>query len=133
LPDVPPEWLSVSSDTDSPVMAGDIPSDISADDVATVIPFAHNFVVPSVNSENNVTTVDPTGVHVFYYLYVDSLTYAFGWSTFLCRIRFCDTLVINIIIIMYKCMNMYKQSSSYCRSSSSRSRFNGRSTKAIGQ
>jgi hypothetical protein len=31
---------------------------------------------------------------IFYYLYVDSLTYAFGWSVFLCRIRFCDTLVV---------------------------------------
>jgi hypothetical protein len=31
---------------------------------------------------------------IFYYLYVDSLTYAFGWSAFLCRIRFCDTLVV---------------------------------------
>mmetsp|Transcript_19386 Transcript_19386/g.18732 ORF Transcript_19386/g.18732 Transcript_19386/m.18732 type:complete len:737 (-) Transcript_19386:324-2534(-) len=60
LPDVPPEWLSVSSDTDSPVMAADIPSDLSADDVATVIPFAHDVLVPSVKSENNVTTVDPT-------------------------------------------------------------------------
>jgi hypothetical protein len=29
-----------------------------------------------------------------YYLYVDSLTYAFSWSAFLCRIRFCDTLVV---------------------------------------
>jgi hypothetical protein len=27
------------------------------------------------------------------YLYVDSLTYAFGWSVFMCSIRFCDTLV----------------------------------------
>jgi hypothetical protein len=25
---------------------------------------------------------------IFYYLYVDSLTYTFGWSAFLCRIRF---------------------------------------------
>jgi hypothetical protein len=33
---------------------------------------------------------------IFYYLYVDSLTltYAFGWSAFMCRIRFCDTLVV---------------------------------------
>jgi hypothetical protein len=31
---------------------------------------------------------------VFYYLYVDFLTYAFGWSAFLCRIRFCDTLIV---------------------------------------
>jgi hypothetical protein len=30
----------------------------------------------------------------FYYLYINSLTYAFGWSAFLCRIRFCDTLVV---------------------------------------
>jgi hypothetical protein len=30
---------------------------------------------------------------IFYYLYVDSLTYAFRWSAFLCRIKFCDTLV----------------------------------------
>jgi hypothetical protein len=50
---------------------------------------------------------DPTGVAgqpsyrivrivlgIFYYLYVDSLTYSFGWSTFLCRIRFCDTLIV---------------------------------------
>jgi hypothetical protein len=29
---------------------------------------------------------------IFYYLCVDSLTYAFGWSAFLYRIRFCDTL-----------------------------------------
>jgi hypothetical protein len=38
-------------------------------------------------------------------LSVDSLTYAFGWSAFLCRIRFCDTLSfnlfqVNIIIII---------------------------------
>jgi hypothetical protein len=31
---------------------------------------------------------------IIYNLYVDSLTYAFGWSAFLCRIRFCDTLVV---------------------------------------
>jgi hypothetical protein len=31
---------------------------------------------------------------IFYYLYVDSLTYAFGWPAFLCKIRFCDILVI---------------------------------------
>jgi hypothetical protein len=30
---------------------------------------------------------------IFYYSYVDSLTYAFGWSAFLC-IRFCGTLVV---------------------------------------
>jgi hypothetical protein len=29
---------------------------------------------------------------IFYYLYVDSITHAFGWSVFLCRIRFCDIL-----------------------------------------
>jgi hypothetical protein len=32
---------------------------------------------------------------IFYYLYVDSLTYPFGWSAFLCRIRFCDTLSLK--------------------------------------
>jgi hypothetical protein len=32
---------------------------------------------------------------IFRYLYVDSLTYAFGWSAFLCRIKFCDTLVVK--------------------------------------
>jgi hypothetical protein len=31
---------------------------------------------------------------IFYYLYVDSLPYAFIWSPFMCRIRFCDTLVV---------------------------------------
>jgi hypothetical protein len=31
---------------------------------------------------------------IFFYFHVDSLTYAFGWSAFLCRIRFCDTLVV---------------------------------------
>jgi hypothetical protein len=31
---------------------------------------------------------------IFYYFYVDSPTYAFDKSAFLCRIRFCDTLVI---------------------------------------
>jgi hypothetical protein len=31
---------------------------------------------------------------VFFYLYIDSLIHTFGWSAFLCRIRFCDTLVI---------------------------------------
>jgi hypothetical protein len=31
---------------------------------------------------------------IFYDLYGDSLTYAFGWSAFLCRIRFCYTLVV---------------------------------------
>jgi hypothetical protein len=30
----------------------------------------------------------------FFILYVDSLTYVFGWSSFSCRIRFCDTLVV---------------------------------------
>jgi hypothetical protein len=44
-------------------------------------------------------------ISIFRYLTVNSLTYAFGWSAFLCRIRFCDTLVeiyfkvVNIIII----------------------------------
>jgi hypothetical protein len=33
-----------------------------------------------------------------YYLYVDSLTYAFGWSAFMCRIRFCDTLVVIFLL-----------------------------------
>jgi hypothetical protein len=32
----------------------------------------------------------------FYYLYVDSITYAFGWSAFLCRIRFCDIPRCNL-------------------------------------
>jgi hypothetical protein len=31
---------------------------------------------------------------ILYHLYVGFLTYAFGWSAFLCRIRFCDTLVV---------------------------------------
>jgi hypothetical protein len=31
---------------------------------------------------------------IFYYLYFDSLTYAFGWSAFLCRIRFYDAFVV---------------------------------------
>jgi cell division cycle protein 37 len=31
---------------------------------------------------------------IFYYLYVDSLIYAFGWSAFLCRIRFCDSFAV---------------------------------------
>jgi hypothetical protein len=40
---------------------------------------------------------------IFYYLYVDSLTSAFGWSAFLCRIRFrdtprCNLFKVNIII-----------------------------------
>jgi hypothetical protein len=34
---------------------------------------------------------------IFYYLYVDSFTSAFGWSTFLCRIRFCDTPRCNLL------------------------------------
>jgi hypothetical protein len=33
-------------------------------------------------------------IFIFYYLYVDSLTYVLGWSAFLCRIGFCDTLVV---------------------------------------
>jgi hypothetical protein len=33
---------------------------------------------------------------IFYYLYVDSLTYAFGWSVFLCRMSFCDTPRFNL-------------------------------------
>jgi hypothetical protein len=32
---------------------------------------------------------------IFYYLFVDSFIYAFGWSAFLCRIRFCDTLIVT--------------------------------------
>jgi hypothetical protein len=35
---------------------------------------------------------------IFYYLYVDSLTYAFGKSAFLFRIRFCDTLVVILFL-----------------------------------
>jgi hypothetical protein len=31
-------------------------------------------------------------IYIFFYMYVDFLTSAFGWSAFLCRIRFCDTL-----------------------------------------
>jgi hypothetical protein len=31
---------------------------------------------------------------IFYYLYVDSLTYAFGWSAFFRRIRFVTPLVV---------------------------------------
>jgi hypothetical protein len=34
----------------------------------------------------------------FYYLYVVSLIYAFGWSAFLCRIRFCDTPRCNLFL-----------------------------------
>jgi hypothetical protein len=42
---------------------------------------------------------------IFYYMYVVALTYAFGWSAFLCRVKFLDTLVViffkvNITIIM---------------------------------
>jgi hypothetical protein len=39
-------------------------------------------------------TVSSLSKGIFYYLYVDSLIYAFGWSAFLSRIRFCDTVVI---------------------------------------
>jgi hypothetical protein len=34
------------------------------------------------------------------FLYVDSLTYTFGWSLFLCRIRFRDTLVVTFFTIL---------------------------------
>jgi hypothetical protein len=34
---------------------------------------------------------------IFHYLYVDSLTYAFGWSAFMCRFKFCDTLVVMFL------------------------------------
>jgi hypothetical protein len=33
-------------------------------------------------------------IYIFYYLYVDSLTYAFGMSAFLRWIIFCDILVV---------------------------------------
>jgi hypothetical protein len=33
-------------------------------------------------------------ISVSFIVFVDFLTYVFGWSAFLCRIRFCDTLVI---------------------------------------
>jgi hypothetical protein len=33
---------------------------------------------------------------ILYYLYVDPLTCAISWSVFLCRIRFCDTLLVVI-------------------------------------
>jgi hypothetical protein len=39
-----------------------------------------------------------TGYICVFFLYVDSLTYAFGWSAFLCRIRFCDTPRCNIFL-----------------------------------
>jgi DNA-binding beta-propeller fold protein YncE len=44
-------------------------------------------------SSGTISTVIGTGVKVciFNCLYVDSLTYAFSWSAFLSRIRFCDT------------------------------------------
>jgi hypothetical protein len=50
-------------------------------------------------------------IFFLYYLYVDSFTYAFGWSAFLCRIRFCDSprchlFKVNIIIIIVMMMMM---------------------------
>jgi hypothetical protein len=33
---------------------------------------------------------------IFYHLCVEDLTYAFGWSAFLCRSRFCDTTHCNL-------------------------------------
>jgi hypothetical protein len=35
---------------------------------------------------------------IFYYLYVDSIAYAFGRSAFLYRITFCDTLVVIFLL-----------------------------------
>jgi hypothetical protein len=42
-------------------------------------------------NEDDCVSDDITGLlylHIFYYLCIDSLTYAFGWSAFLCRSRF---------------------------------------------
>jgi hypothetical protein len=33
-------------------------------------------------------------IGTFYYLYNDSLIHAFGWSAFLCTIRFCNTFTV---------------------------------------
>jgi hypothetical protein len=42
-------------------------------------------------------------MNIFYYLYDDSLTYAFGWSAFLCRID----IYIHIHIYIPRC-NVFK-------------------------
>jgi hypothetical protein len=43
----------------------------------------------------NPSDVPQQWLNIFQQLrYVDSLTYAFGWSLFLCGIRFRDTLVV---------------------------------------
>jgi hypothetical protein len=44
-----------------------------------------------------IITIPPNSgliIGIFYYLYVVSLTFAFGWSTFLWRMRFCDTVIV---------------------------------------
>jgi hypothetical protein len=48
--------------------------------------FIFKYINTSINMYVN------TYICIFYYLYVDSLTYAIGWHAFLCRIRFCDIL-----------------------------------------
>jgi hypothetical protein len=35
---------------------------------------------------------------IFCYLHVDSFTYASGWYAFLCRMSFCDTLVVIFLL-----------------------------------
>jgi hypothetical protein len=51
-------------------------------------------------------------IYIFDYLYVDSLTYAFGWSAFLCRIRFCDALAIIFYLVK---LQHYKLAMSYAK------------------
>jgi hypothetical protein len=61
----------------------------------TGLPLGARYHDNTKTSKFGVSMVDSEGdICIIYYLYVDSLSYAFGWSAFLCRINFCDNLVV---------------------------------------
>jgi Tfp pilus assembly protein PilF len=91
------------------------PSIVEASDMVVECPLSHELVYELVGSLNidilvfadtmsepmthflahaRLATIQAS-ICIFHYLNVDSLSHAFGLSAFLCRIRFCDTLVVS--------------------------------------
>jgi hypothetical protein len=57
-----------------------------------------NMIISEWDRSDRTVVEEVCYICIFYYLYVDSLTHAFGWSAYLCRIRFCD----NLVVIFFK-------------------------------
>jgi hypothetical protein len=75
-----------------------LPSEIKVDKVISQINKKKNNApeIDEILSKVDNSIIQDVSLYIyicnFHSLYSDSFTYAFGWSAFLCRIRFCDTL-----------------------------------------